>query len=203
MYSSLYCCTASHLQHVVPSHVLWRGPDGHLGVVHHQAHLYRSSTSHKQYSGMIRKQYISTGTGRAGSTGAVKWDVSSAAQHCRGESSETHLTENATNQHRQAEKWNDSVTSAGCSHTQTQTETYEYESHHTCPSHLGPLPDGVQVDTSVDERCRQLTPPRLERVGAQRDGARRLRAVHGTNRKETVKCDMLRGKGHTNYFCAA
>ena len=36
---------------------------------------------------------------------------------------------------------------------------------------LGPLADGVQVDAAVDERGGQVPAPRLQRVGAQRDGA--------------------------------
>jgi hypothetical protein len=47
---------------------------------------------------------------------------------------------------------------------------------------LGPLADRVQVDAARDERGGQLAPPRLERVGAQRDRPARLGRLHQLER---------------------
>ena len=48
--------------------------------------------------------------------------------------------------------------------------------------YLGPFANGIQIHPSVDQRCSQLTPPSLECVGPERDGALEFICLNAGNR---------------------
>jgi hypothetical protein len=63
--------------------------------------------------------------------------------------------------------------------------TYWHTAFKDLQPDVGPLADGLKVDASVDERLREVSPSRPQRVRSYRDGAGHLVRVKEFGRLET------------------